>query len=61
MLTFIKAMTVTKLCMDKLYVAVAILRIKVFSTFVKLQELERSMIQSNGQQQSSYVDNMSMH
>ena len=39
MLTFTKAMIVIKLCMDKLYVA-SILRIKVLSTYVMLQELE---------------------
>ena len=52
MLTFIKAAKVTKLSMDKLYVA-SILRIKILSIFVMLQELERSMIQSNRQQKSS--------
>ena len=41
MLTFIKIAKVTKLCMDKLYVA-RILRIKVLSSFVMLQKLERS-------------------
>ena len=50
----LKAVKVIKLCMDKLYVA-SILRIKVLSTFVMLQELERSMIQSNRQQQSSCI------
>ena len=33
---------------------------KVLSSFVTLQELERSMIQSNRQEQSSYLDNMSI-
>ena len=41
MLTFIKTAKVTKLCMDKLHVA-EILWIKVLSTFVMLQDLERS-------------------
>ena len=52
MLTFMKATKVAKVCMDKLYVA-SILRTKVLSIFVMLQELERSMIQSNRQQESS--------
>ena len=51
MLTYIKAVKVTKLCMDKLYVASSYTKDQ---DFVMLQELERSMIQSNRQQQSSY-------
>ena len=43
--------------MDKLYVA-SILRTKILSTFVMLQELERSMIQSNRQQATAeFIDN----
>ena len=55
MLTFIKATKVTKLCMDKLYVASILRMIKVLSSFVMLQMLERSMIQRNRQQQSSWI------
>ena len=59
MLTFMKATKVTKLCLDKLYVA-RILRIKVLSSFVMLQELERSSYEPRQQATAKFIDNMSI-
>ena len=58
-MTFIKVAKVTKLCMDKLYVA-SILKIKVLSSFVMLQKLERSSYDPKQQATAKYIDNMSI-
>ena len=56
-MTFMKASKVTKLCLDKLYVA-RILRIKILSSFVMLQELERSSYDPKQQATGKFIHNM---
>ena len=53
MLSFIKAVKVTQFCMNKLHVA----KDKVLSTFVMLQELERSSYDLKQQATAEFIGN----